>query len=64
MSQAPLHIAFAKRFAGWKSARRKKLLLAFADEYGTRGCPADWMDFCEHEFQRFLRVEISARAYL
>lgn len=55
--------AVIRPIVAWKARRRKKLIAAFAEQYGRRGTPADWMDFCEFEFERFKRGEISAKAY-
>lgn len=48
----------------WKSRRREKLIAAFAEQYGQRGTPADWMDFCESEFSKYQRGEIPASKYM
>lgn len=52
------------KFTAWKSRRRPLLLKAFLAQFGANHQPADWFDFCEAEYARYQRGEISARKYV
>lgn len=51
-------------FVAWKARRRALLLEAFLRQFGPRHEPADWFDFCESEYRRYVSGEISSRKYL
>ncbi|MCY1292494.1 hypothetical protein D9M68_789870 [compost metagenome] len=44
-------------FVAWKSRRIKKLRAAYDKQSGPHSCPADWQDFCEAEYGKWLRKE-------
>ncbi|WP_156060097.1 hypothetical protein [Pseudomonas sp. AAC] len=50
-------------FVAWKARCRPLLLKAFFVRFPGRRDPADWFDFCEAEYRRYLSGEISARKY-
>jgi len=48
-------------FLLWKGSNRDRLIKAYSKQAGIHHTPADWADFTEAEFARFVRIETSPK---